>query len=89
MSNTRKPLSKQDYENIMRQTFNEGDASLTTNGFLVGAIGRKVEIAITTTTIANDTQTVTYSENGNTLYSLKIIYTDGTRTLMLSAERIA
>jgi hypothetical protein len=89
MSITQKPLSHLDYEQTMQSSYNDVNATLSVDGFLTGKIGRKVELAISTTTIANDTETYSFSESGTALYSLRIIYTDGTRALMISAERIS
>jgi len=89
MSITQKPLSHLDYEQTMQSSYNDVNATLSVDGFLTGKIGRKVELAISTTTIANDTETYSFSESGTALYSLRIIYTDGTRAQMISAERIS
>lgn len=75
-------------QNIQR-SYNDVNATLSVDGFLTGLVGRKVVLTISTTTIANDTETYAFSENGVALYSIKIIYTDGTRATMISAERIA
>lgn len=90
MSNiSSKPMSNQDPGETQQYTFNDVDRTTTVNGFLVGLIGRRIDLAISTTTIANDTETYSFSENGNALYALKIVYTDGTRTTMLFAQRIS
>jgi hypothetical protein len=89
MSITQKPLSHLDYEQTMQSSYNDVNATLSVDGFLTGKIGRKVELAISTTTIVDDTETYSFSENGTALYSLRIIYTDGTRAQMISAERIS
>jgi hypothetical protein len=89
MSITQKPLSHLDYEQTMQSSYNDVNATLSVDGFLTGKIGRKVELAISTTTIVDDTETYSFSENGTALYALKIIYTDGSRALMISAERIS
>lgn len=89
MSNTEKTLTRKDDEQTLRAAYNDVDASLSMSGFLTGKIGRKIELAISTTNVANDTETYTYSENGTILYEIEIVYTDGTRALMLSSERIA
>jgi hypothetical protein len=89
MSITQKPLSHLDYEQTMQSSYNDVNATLSVDGFLTGKIGRKVELAISTTTIANDTEVYSFSESGTALYALKIIYTDGTRAQMISAERIS
>lgn len=90
MSNkTVKPTSDRDYQQTLKLSFNDVDDSLTTNGFLIGKVGRKVTATISTTTIPNDTMTYAFSEDGTALYSYKIIYTDGTRATLMSAERIS
>lgn len=89
MSITQKPLSHLDYEQTLQSSYNDVNATLSVDGFLTGKIGRKVELAISTTTIPNDTETYSFSENGTALYTLRIIYTDGTRAQLISAERIA
>lgn len=89
MSNTIKRLSERDANQTLQGSFNDVDMSLTTNGFLVGKVGRKVSAIISTTSVANDTITYTFSEDGTNLYAYEIIYTDGTRSVLVSAERIS
>jgi hypothetical protein len=90
MSNTTtKPTSDLSGDNVLRGSFNSEDNSISVNGFLVGKIGRKVEQTISTTTVANDTETFVFSESGTILYSIRVIYTNGTRDILLSAERVA
>jgi hypothetical protein len=89
MAITQKPASDLDYSQTLQNAFNDVDSTITTNGFLVGKIGRKVDVSISTTNVASDTETYAFSENSIALYSLKLIYTDGTRTQLLSAERIS
>ena len=84
-----KQPSKQDANQTLKGSYNDVDLSITVNGFLVGKIGRKIAAAISTTNIANDTETYTFSEDSITLYVYKVIYTDGTRAGILTAERIA
>lgn len=89
MAKTTKQLSDADGQQSLQYAYNDSDASLNVNGFLVGVVGRKIILTISTTSIANDTETYAFSENGLALYSIKIVYTDGTRGTMISAERIA
>jgi hypothetical protein len=88
-TNTQKPMSLKDSGQVLKSALNDIDNSLSTSGFLTGKIGRKITQAITTTTITDDTEVFTFLETGTVLYALTIVYTDGTRTLMLSAERTA
>ncbi len=86
---TSKSPSIQDGLSVLRHAFNEVDATISVNSFLVGKVGHKIELALSTTTITDDTETFTYKDGSNTLYAIKIIYTDGNRDTMLSAERIS
>lgn len=86
---TQKAPSDLDYSQTLQNAFNDVDSTITTNGFLVGKVGRKIVVTLSTTTIVDDTETYAFSENAIALYSLKVIYTDGTRTQLLSAERIS
>lgn len=89
MSITQKAPSDLDFSQTLQGSFNDVDSTLGVNGYLVGKVGRKIVMAISTTSVANDTETYTFSENGTNLYALKIIYTSGTRDVMISAERIS
>lgn len=82
-------MSQQDPGETQQYAFNDVDDTVGVNGYLVGLVGRRIDLAISTTTIANDTETYSFSENGTALYALKIVYTDGTRSQMLFAVRIS
>ncbi len=86
---TKKGLSERDGSQVLQAAANDANGTLGVDGFLAGKVGRKVVLSISTTTVANDTETYVFSENGISLISYEIIYTDGNRTLMISAERIA
>lgn len=89
MATTTKKMSRKDQEQTLRSAYNDVNSTLAVDGFLVGLVGRKVVQTITTTTLANDTAVFAFSENGVALYTITVIYTDGTQTIMLSAERTA
>lgn len=89
MANTQKPLSERDANQTLQHAYNDVDGSLTTNGFLTGKVGRKIEQSITTTNVANDTAVIDFIENGNLLYTLTVVYTDATQSVLVSAERTA
>jgi hypothetical protein len=96
MSITQKPLSHLDYEQTMQSSYNDVNATLSVDGFLTGKVGRKVELAISSDSLTpgvisgvDNVETYSFSESGTALYSLRIIYTDGSRALMISAERIS
>jgi len=89
MAETKKKLSEYDYQQVIQKTYNSESGTLAVDGFLVGKVGRKVDLVISQTTIADDTETYTFSEDAVNLFALTLIYTDGTRETLLSAERTA
>lgn len=86
---TLKPASDLDASQNSQRSYNDVNATFSVDGFLTGLVGRRVDLAISTTTVANDTETYTFSENGTQLYIYMIVYTDGTRATMLFAVRTA
>lgn len=73
----------------LKESYNQVNATLSVDGFLTGLVGRRVDLAISTVNVANDTETYIFSELSVPLYTYQVTYTDGTRTTMLFAERIA
>lgn len=86
---TKKPPSDLDSTQTNQAGFNDVNFTHGVDGFLTGIVGRRVTLAISTTTVANDTETYTFSENGVQLYVYLVVYTDGTRSTLLFAERTA
>lgn len=84
-----KELASADGNQVLQGSYNDVDKTLSTSGFLLGKVGRKIVLTISTTTVANDTESYAFSENGLALYTYTVIYTSGTRDVMLSAERTA
>lgn len=82
-------MSQKDADQVLRQANNDVNATLAVDGFLVGAVGRRVDQTISTTTVSGDTSTFVFSENGTNLYTIKVVYTDGTQTTLLYAVRTA
>lgn len=89
MAETRKRLSEYDAPQITQKIYNSESGTISVDGFLAGKVGRKINQALATTAIANDTEVFTFSEDGVTLFVLTMVYTSGTRQLMISAERTA
>lgn len=89
MTVTSKSPSSKDPGQVLQAALNDVDNSLTVNGFLVGKVGNKVTMIISTTTVASDTETYTFLDGLTQLYRIRVIYTTGTRDVMLSAERIS
>jgi hypothetical protein len=89
MSDTKKPLSERDYAQALQSYYNQMNATLSVDGFIVGKIGHKVTLAVSSTTVPDDTELYSFYDVATLLYQIRIIYTDGTRNQLLSAERIA
>ena len=85
MSKTQKPLDQLDYEQAIQSAYNGVDASLTTAGFVVGVVGRKVERVDVSTTVED----FKFYENGSLLYTVRVTYTDSSKETLVSAERVA
>jgi hypothetical protein len=79
---TDKHLSDRDGFQTLQGAFNEEDFSITQAGFLVGKVGRRIEVGG-----AGAVETYTFLEDGDILYVLTLTYTDGTKSSLLSAER--
>lgn len=95
MSNSQKEISKQDHEQALRYVYNNNIKAFSVDGFLAGKVGHKIEITIATTNVADDSEIYTFSDTeikpplSPILSQLKLVYTDNTREVLLSAERIA
>lgn len=89
MAHIDKSLSERDANQTLQSAYNDVDATISTNGFLVGKVGNQITLAVSTTNVANDTETYSFFDNATALYQIRLIYTDGTRTQMISATRIS
>lgn len=79
-----KPMTANTQDTAIRHAYNDVDKTISTNGFLVGKIGARVDAAT-----AGDTTVFTFSDNGVFLYEITVVYTDASQTTLLSAERTA
>lgn len=86
--NTAKPQSNMDAPQTLKLSFNDINATLGVDGFLTGLVGRKITLTLTTTSVNNDTEIYAFFEGNTPLYSIALVYTDGSRSQMVSAERI-
>jgi hypothetical protein len=86
---TLKPMTQKDSEQAIRTSYIDDNGTLSVDGFLSGKVGRRVDVALSTTTVSNDTVTFSFSENGNPILALKLVYTDGTQAQLLYAVRIS
>jgi hypothetical protein len=88
---TSKPFSERDGSQALQGSFNTVDKSLTTNGFLVGLVGHKISRIDTAapnlgSAVAGDD--FAFSDNGNLLYTIRILYSDISKSIFTSAERV-
>ena len=89
---TDKNVSVNDTAHTLGYAFNPVDNSLTTAGFLVGVIGRKVERSDTD---AGDLDGATagddflYTENADELYMIRVLYSDVAKTELISVARVS
>jgi hypothetical protein len=87
---TSKPLSERDFQQTLRGSFNNVDKSFTTNGWLSAQVGNKITFLTFTTTVSGDSQRISfYDQETILLYQLSLVFTDGTQSTLLSAERTA
>ena len=89
MAESTKKLSEYDASQIHQKAFNVEGSTMGVDGFVVGKVGRKINLVVSTTTVIDDTETYTFSEDGVLLHELTIIYTDGSRDQLISVERTA
>jgi hypothetical protein len=52
-------------------------------------VGRRIELALSTTNVLNDTEIYTYLEDGQQVMILEVVYTDASRETLVSVERTA
>lgn len=86
---TSKQMSNQGFENVLRHAHNEVDASITTNGFLVGKSGHKITMSLATTNIADDSIVYSFYDGATLLYEIKTVHPNAQTLDILSAERIS
>lgn len=86
---TTKQMSLEDANLVLRRASVDEIDALGTTGFVQGKVGHRVTFAIATTNVANDTQVISYFDGLVLLLTITAIYTDGTRTDLLSVERTA
>lgn len=89
---TDKNISVNDASQVLGLAFNPVDDSLTTGGFLVGVVGRTITRTDTSGgnlggAAAGDD--FAYSESGDALYTIRVLYSDVGKTILLSAARVA
>ncbi len=91
------PYNKQgsmlDGTQALAHSFNDVNATVSVDGFLVQKVGNQVAMALATTNVSDDTEIYSFYDNAlvsaNLLYEITIVYTDNTRAQMITATRSA
>lgn len=85
MSQTTKPMSLLDFEQVIKGAYNESDKSLTTGSFLTAKVGHKIEVTYPSSSV----EVYAFKDGTTMLYELTITYTSSTKDNLQSAERTA
>lgn len=85
MSNVTRKEQNFDGERALRGAFNPEGRTLGVDGFIVGKVGHKIEVAYPTAT----TETYTYYDETLLLCTIQVTYTDSTKENLSSVERTA
>lgn len=89
MSGTTKKASNLSAENVLRSAHVQETGTISINGFVSAKVGHRITLALTTTSVANDTELYTYFDLTTQIMQLRVVYTDGSRGTLLSVERTA
>lgn len=85
MSGTTKPFSEFDATQCTKKSYNDVNATLGVDGFIVGQVGRQ----ITRSDINSTTEDYSFYDNATLLYTIRIVYTDNTQAKLASVTRTA
>lgn len=85
MAITTKQQSERDFQQTLKLSFNDSDASLTTSNFVTAKLGHKITRAIVSSTI----DTYSYYDNSTLLYTIKVTYSNSAHDEVNEVERIA
>lgn len=82
---TSKPLSERDYAQTLQGAYNEVDKTLSVNGFIVGKVGHKV-VRTDYLTTGDD---YSFYDGSTLLYTIRVNFTNATKSILDYVERIA
>lgn len=83
MSETSKTPSEYDQQQIIQRAYNKENATVAVDGFIVGKVGRKVVRSDISSTIED----YSFYDSTTLLYTIRITYTDSTKTTLNQVER--
>jgi hypothetical protein len=86
---SKNPSTRRDGMQSIQQSHNDVDSSLQVSGFLTSKIGARITLALSTTSVADDTETYTFFDGATQLYQIQLVYTSAAKTQLISAERIS
>jgi hypothetical protein len=82
---TTKPLSEKDYSQTLQGAYNDVDKTLSVNGFIVGKVGHRITRS-DYLTVGDD---YSFYDGATLLYTIRVIYTTSSKSILSSVERIA
>lgn len=85
MADTTKKQSERDYQQTLKLSFNDSDASLTTSSFITAKLGHKITRSVISSTVDN----YSYYDGTTLLYTIKVTYNNSAHDEVNEVERIA
>jgi hypothetical protein len=89
MNGTTKKPSELNAENVLRSSHVQETGVLSVGGFVAAKVGHRITLDIATTTVVDDTEIYRYFDGSAQLMELTIVYTDASRSTLLSVTRTA
>lgn len=78
-----KPSTDRDYQQTLKKSYNDVNATLGVDGFIVGQVGNKIIIDSSNSIF----DTFSFYESTTLLYVIQVTYTDNTKTTTSQVER--
>lgn len=85
MSDTTKPLSERDANQVLQHVHNNVNSTLGVDGFIVGKVGRK----ITRTAVSGTIEDYEFFEGTTSLYKIRVTYDNSSHDNVDQVERTA
>ena len=83
MSNTTKPISTEDSNNVLRYAFNDSDRTIAVGGFVATKVGHKV----TRTVISALIDDYSFFDSSTLLYTIRVTYNNSSHDEINQVER--
>jgi hypothetical protein len=85
MSQTTKPMSERDFQQVIKNSSNDVNKTIGVDGFLVGKVGHRIECTYPDAV----TEVYTFKDGSTVLYTITLVYTTSSKEFLSSAERTA